>query len=420
MQNALVWFRKDLRISDNECLLKAADNSFSVVPVYFNYSGPNEPDKIKPGKRSSFREHFLHESLSELHDTIRRSGGKGLLVKDGQPEDEILKLCRKYSIRKVFFASEPGPFEQEQEKAVINALALESVPFEIVHHNSLFEPNSLPFTIGNLPDIFTEFRKRVEGFLPYEVEKESKSTLYFAEYEEPDYQHFLPEGIRSCFSGGETQAWKRLDYYLFSSHLISTYKETRNGLLGEDYSSRFSPWLSLGCVNPRRILFEIKRYERAFSANDSTYWLVFELLWREYFRWIMFKYQSKLFRSSGIKSKAPEIKYNPDVLEEWKNGKTGQPFIDAAMRELNRTGFMSNRARQNAASYLVHDLKQSWLEGAGYFEQMLVDYDVSSNYGNWAYIAGVGNDPRPNRYFNVSRQAEIYDPKNAYVNYWLK
>ncbi|MCS7074883.1 MAG: cryptochrome DASH, partial [Bacteroidia bacterium] len=108
-----------------------------------------------------------------------------------------------------------------------------------------------------------------------------------------------------------------------------------------------------------------------------------------------------------------------EVFERWKNAQTGEPWIDANMEELRKTGFLSNRGRQNVASYLVNDLRQPWQWGAEYFEAMLIDYDVCSNWGNWNYIAGVGNDPREDRYFNPKTQAQRYDPDGTFIKLWL-
>ena len=173
-------------------------------------------------------------------------------------------------------------------------------------------------------------------------------------------------------------------------------------MIGENYSTKFSAWLGLGCLSPREIYYELKKYERQFSANESTYWLEFELLWRDYFRFMMKKYSNLFFQQTGIKAKTDLLhQHNNDTLLTWINGKTGVDFIDANMIELKLTGFMSNRGRQNVASYLCNDLKLDWRYGAAYFEQQLIDYDVCSNWGNWAYLAGVGNDPRGNRVFNI-------------------
>jgi deoxyribodipyrimidine photo-lyase len=208
---------------------------------------------------------------------------------------------------------------------------------------------------------------------------------------------------------------------LFQSKAVQSYKETRNGLIGSDYSTKFSPWLALGCISPKWIYHEIKRFEKAFGENDSTYWVVFELIWRDYFRFMMKKYGSKMFQLHGWKN-AQEVPNRVDerLFQAWINGETGDEFVDANMRELKLTGFMSNRGRQNVASYFVHELKLDWRLGAAYFEQQLIDYDASSNWGNWAYVAGVGNDPRENRVFNTAKQAQQYDPKQTYRKLWLE
>ena len=222
------------------------------------------------------------------------------------------------------------------------------------------------------------------------------------------------------FKGGETEGLKRMHHYFWEADALRNYKETRNGLLGADYSSKFSPWIALGCLSPREVYWEVKKYESERIANDSTYWLVFELLWRDYFRFMFKKYGNKFFHKTGFKGQQlPEAPNQEELFERWKNGQTGVPFIDANMHELNATGFMSNRGRQNVASYLVKDLKVNWTWGAAYFEEKLIDYCPASNWGNWAYVAGVGNDPREDRYFNIAKQAQTYDPKGAYVAYWL-
>jgi deoxyribodipyrimidine photo-lyase len=191
-------------------------------------------------------------------------------------------------------------------------------------------------------------------------------------------------------------------------------------MMGADYSSKFSAWLALGCLSPREIYVELKKYEEQFGANESTYWLIFELLWRDYFRFMMKKHRHQFFLQTGIKSDELIVNsHNEELLYKWINSQTGNDFIDSNMLELKLTGYMSNRGRQNVASYLCNDLKLDWRYAAAYFEQQLIDYDVCSNWGNWAYLAGVGNDPRGKRYFNIEKQANEYDSKKTYRNLWL-
>jgi deoxyribodipyrimidine photo-lyase len=212
---------------------------------------------------------------------------------------------------------------------------------------------------------------------------------------------------------------QRLQDYFWKNDRLKVYKETRNGMLGGDYSSKFSPWLAIGCLSPRYIAKEVAKYEEERVANDSTYWLIFELLWRDYFRFIAAKHGNKIFKITGLRELSISWQQDWPRFELWRTGKTGYPLIDANMRELAATGFMSNRGRQNVASFLTKNLGIDWRIGAEWFESLLIDYDPCSNWGNWNYTAGVGNDARGFRFFNTIKQAKDYDAKGEYVKHWL-
>ena len=196
------------------------------------------------------------------------------------------------------------------------------------------------------------------------------------------------------------------------------YKFTRNALFGVDTSTRFSPWLAHGCLSPRTIYAEVKRFEEEVESNESTYWVIFELMWRDFFRFSAMRHGRRIFFKGGIRRNPPDSVINPTYFNAWANGQTGIPFIDANMRELKATGFMSNRGRQNVASFLSQNLNVDWRMGAAWFETMLLDYDVYSNWGNWAYNSTVGHDSR-SRYFNILKQAGDYDAGGPYVRRWL-
>ena len=221
------------------------------------------------------------------------------------------------------------------------------------------------------------------------------------------------------FKGGCNAAKERLEFYLWQSKKINFYKQTRNGLIGQDYSSKFSSWLSNGSISAREIFWEIKDYEKNILKNQSTYWLIFELIWRDFFKYISMKYGNKIFKIGGILEKDYQWSTDIKIFNKWVNGLTNEPFVNANMLELKYTGWMSNRGRQNVASYLAKELNLDWRWGARYFESQLIDYDVHSNYGNWMYVSGVGNDPR-DRKFNIKFQAERYDPTNKYQKMWLQ
>jgi len=294
----------------------------------------------------------------------------------------------------------------------------------------LYHTADLPFPVSHTPDVFTQFRKEVERIVPVRKPFPAPSKMFHplsVQVEPGDLPSLNNLGFEevdnlklSGFQGGETAALSRLNEYLWINERILTYKETRNGLLGREFSSRFSPWLAMGCISPKKIYHEIRRFEKERKSNESTYWLIFELLWRDFFRLMGKKYKNKIFHLGGPRE-LKNIKFKNDflVFQKWADGKTGVPFIDANMKELNQTGFMSNRGRQVVASFLTKELKINWLMGAEYFESYLIDYDVCSNYGNWNYIAGVGSDPREDRIFNVQTQSQKYDAEGSYVKHWL-
>jgi deoxyribodipyrimidine photo-lyase len=428
MKTSIVWFKTDLRLHDNETLIKAISQSDEIIPVYCFDDAEFVTTEFGFQKTGSFRAQFLLESLLDLDNNLRAIGS-GLLILKGKPEVEIPKIVQEYKATKVFSKKEVSYEEKQTEIRVQEELFKLKCEFKTFSTSTLYHAEDLPFSIKDIPDVFTNFRKKTEkdAFIrvsfdePKEIKSPEIEPVNLPSLKELGLD-FLPIDSRAVlqFKGGETRAIARLNHYFFETQCISNYKETRNGLVGADYSSKFSAWLALGCISPRFIHDELKKYEKQFGANESTYWLVFELLWRDYFRFMMKKYNAKFFQQAGIQNKGILVnKHNTHQLQEWINGETGVDFVDANMLELKYTGFMSNRGRQNVASYLCNDLKLDWRFGAAYFEQQLIDYDVCSNWGNWAYLAGVGNDPRGNRYFNIEKQASDYDKDKKYRNLWL-
>ncbi|MBM6500274.1 DASH family cryptochrome [Flavobacterium macrobrachii] len=429
MKTSIVWFKTDLRLHDNETLIKAISQSDEIIPVYCFDESNFVTTEFGFKKTGSFRAQFLLESLIDL-DRNLRAKGSGLLIIKGRPEVEIPKIVQQYKATKVFAKKEVSYEEKQTEAKVQEELFKLKCELKIFSTSTLYHAEDLPFSIKDIPDVFTNFRKKTEKDAiiraafdaPKEIKSPEIEPLQLPTLKELGL-NFEPIDSRAVlqFKGGETKAIARLNHYFFETKCISEYKETRNGLVGANYSSKFSAWLALGCISPRFIYDELKKYETQFEANESTYWLVFELLWRDYFRFMMKKYNSKFFQQSGIQDKGIIVnKHNTHQLQEWIDGKTGVDFVDANMKELKLTGFMSNRGRQNVASYLCNDLKLDWRFGAAHFEQQLIDYDVCSNWGNWAYLAGVGNDPRGNRYFNINKQSTDYDKNKKYRDLWLK
>ena len=428
IKNALVWFKTDLRIEDNETLVKAIAQSEKVIPVYCFDDSHFETSVYGFKKMGSFRAQFLLESLEDL-DAKLRALGSGLRIVMGKPEVEIPKLVQEYKAQKVFAKREVAFEEKQTENKVQTELFKLRCELDTYSTSTLYHAEDLPFSIKDIPDVFTNFRKKTEKDAEIRPPFEAPTKINSPGISPLELPTLEALGLAKTtidsravlqFKGGETEAIKRLQHYFYDTQSLSTYKETRNGMVGADYSSKFSAWLALGCISARYIYAEIRKYEKQFGANDSTYWLVFELLWRDFFRFMFKKYQTKFFLYAGIKTEKVNSKsLNEKLLLQWINGTTTSDFINANMLELQKTGFMSNRGRQNVASYFCNELNMDWRIGASYFEEQLIDYDVCSNWGNWAYLAGVGNDPRVHRYFNIEKQATDYDKNKAFRKLWL-
>ena len=429
IKNALVWFKTDLRINDNETLLKAIAQSEKVIPVYCFDESHFGTTSYGFKKTGSFRAQFLLESLYDL-DASLRALGSGLMIVKGKPEIEIPKLVQEYKVQKVFAKREVAFEEKQTENKVQRELFKLRCELDTFSTSTLYHAEDLPFSIKNIPDVFTNFRKKTEKDSQIRKPFEAPTKINSPEIPPLELPTLETLGLTKAtmdsrtvlqFKGGETQAMQRLQHYFYDSQYLSSYKETRNGMVGADYSSKFSPWLALGCISAKTIYNEVKKYESKFGSNSSTYWLIFELMWRDYFRFMFKKHQTKFFLYQGIKTEKVNSKsLNEKLLSQWVNGTTPSDFINANMIELKLTGFMSNRGRQNVASYFCNELNLDWRIGAAYFEEQLIDYDVCNNWGNWAYLAGVGNDPREHRYFNIEKQANDYDKKMKYRNLWLK
>ncbi|WP_339080514.1 DASH family cryptochrome [Pseudomonas sp. TMP9] len=425
---ALLWFKQDLRLDDH-LALQAGLAAECLLPVYVLDPVQLQLNPFGMRRMGVQRMRFLLESLMALDSQLRQRGSR-LLVHIGTPEQVIPQLVAQLKLDRVLTLEEIAPDEQAQIARV--ATSLGHVVLQQAPANHLLRSEDLPFSLDQIPHVFSRFRTLIE-----------KRVQVFQPRQAPDHLPCLPEGALALlqplptlsqlglgeplsvpasafpFSGGEPAALARLRDYLWQSQGVRQYKDTRNGMIGSEYSSKFSPWLANGSLSARRVIAELRRHEAQFKRNDSTEWLWVEMLWRDFFRWTLLRHGSALFKAGGLQAHEYAPLQVDQRFQEWSRGLTGMPLVDANMRELAATGFMSNRGRQVVASYLINDLQQDWRHGAAWFEEHLIDYDPASNWGNWAYLAGVGNDPRQNRVFNALRQARAYDPDAHYVSLWL-
>lgn len=423
----LYWFSNDLRVTDNPLLAQAANECQQLLCLYVLPPELRQPNRYGLRSLGDQRWRFLHASLRDLKQQLQ-ARGQQLLVLQQNPLHSLAELISQYGIAAIYYSQHAGYYERRYQQIV-----RQRYPF--IHYNSaathtLFEPLQLPFELAQLPDSFSKFRRLIEqagwqqritaqaaDLLPAPVAL-PRSPLN-AERVQQLWQQ-LPSVIAVTdhpWQGGSEAGQRHLQHY-FASTQPQTYKETRNALDDWQSSTKFSAWLADGSLSVRQVMAALSAHEAIYGANDSTYWIWFELLWREYFQWYAHAHGNQLFSFSGLKQRGPSTSFYPARFQKWCSGNTPYALVNACMRQLNQTGYMSNRGRQLVASCLVHELELDWRYGAAYFEQQLIDYDVAANWGNWQYLAGVGADPRGHRRFDLDKQTRQYDPQGSFIAYW--
>lgn len=432
-----IWFRSDLRLHDNPALVEACTGATQLLPIFvFDPSRLNVSTQYGSKKSSARRCRFLLESVADLRAHLQLKGS-GLAVGVGTPGEVVRRLS--IGAQTVYVTQGFCSEEKASEKSVARNLEA-TQKLHQVWGGSLYLPYECGCNPLTAPLLFTQFKNGAErrgrireplptpdrlpplpehddvvsaalSFLPSLVD------LGYSAAEAEEAVKDDPRGVLP-FRGGESMAMERLQKWMFKDDHLKEYFEIRNGMLGEGYSSKFSPWLALGCLSPRHVWKEAQHYEKTRVANKSTYWLIFELTWRDFFIYMAHSQGRKLFLPGGPDGKIPRWTGSREALDRWKEGRTGDQLVDANMKELKATGFMSNRGRQNVASYLIFDLDVDWRLGAAHFEEHLLDYDPCSNWGNWVAAAGLTGQ-RVNR-FNTRKQLNDYDPNREYVRHWLQ
>lgn len=433
MRGVLIhWLRNDLRLHDHPALQHAVErcrrDGLALLPVAWH--GPSAPVATRWGfeRAGLHRRAFRQQALAGLARGLQALGS-GLVVLDGASPQPLADLARR--VGAVALVGEALHAPEEQAEAA--ALRAQGLAVDLVEQGGLFDVAQLPWAPEAVPNVFTAFRQGVErlGLQPAAPLPAPVALPPWPETMPPPPLPALVEALplgatdeRSSFPyglpawrGDEAAALTHLQRYLRGG-LPHTYKATRNALTGRDFASHWSPWLACGALSVRRVVAELKAFEAERGASDGSYWLWFELLWREHFRWMLRRHGAALFRPQGLLPSASCVAQDAEAFARWCEGRTGLDLVDAGMRELRHTGYLSNRLRQIVASALIHECRGDWRAGAAWFEHCLLDFDVHSNQGNWAYIAGVGTDPRGGRHFNLDKQVREHDADGSYRRRW--
>ena len=427
LEKLVIWLTGDsLRLDSNSALEHGIDlamqNRASLIPLAIAETHKWDGTQFGLPRSGMNWKRVRANSWFQLRKSLN-SKGSGLWIGKGSVTERLQQLMQQFNIVAVV-ADLALSVEEERTFNELRSLGLEVHEVSV---NELFEAEQLPFLASRPPKTFTQFRRQVEKKkAPIPLPPTSAPPVFpdFINCPWPEPQSIIQASNVSvsplveveCI-GGEQWAYDLWMNYL-DRQALSHYKKTRNAFSGQFNSSHLSVALAHGLISPRRIWYDTLSYEQSITKNESTYWLRFELLWREFLHWYARSSGVSLFARSGPEGKRFEFVDDENSFSQWQYGETGFPIVDACQKELLASGWMSNRGRQLVASCLVNELNLDWRLGAAWFESQLADFDVAINWGNWAYIAGVGPDPRGGRHFHLEQQTQRYDSLGEHRKRW--
>jgi len=413
-ESVLLWFRLDLRLADNPALNAAVATGLPILPVFLW-----SPDEEIPWAGGAASRWWLHQSLMRLDESLRKKGSR-LIVRRGPVEDRLAALAAEAGARQVFCNRVYEPRALEAETRIEEALGSTGIAMESFNGSLLFEPGSIRTTSGGAFQVFTPFwralwnqrgalRSATKAPAAIAAPRSWPESLKIADLElEPKID--WPAGLRARWTPGEEAARSRLRE--FASGAVNEYGEERDRPNHEG-TSRLSPHLHFGEAGPLQVWSAICEEPAAESYLR-------QLAWREFAYHLLAKHPRTLTGPFNAEFRGFPWRRNARRLEAWQRGRTGYPFVDAGMRELWATGWMHNRARMVAASFLVKHLLIPWQDGAAWFLDTLVDADLANNTMGWQWVAGCGVDAAPYfRIFNPVLQGKKVDPDGEYVRRWV-
>jgi deoxyribodipyrimidine photo-lyase len=398
MKINIFWFRRDLRLEDNTALIKALESGLPVLTVFI--FDTNIIDELQPDDP---RISFIHETLISINEELKKSGSS-ILIRKGDPEMIFNELILSHEINSVYINKDYEPYAIQRDN-VIEALlwskqiALKRFKDQVIfEEGEILKPDNKPYTI------FTPYKRRwlkkLSDNLPLIPFSSSREDRYFLKYSSP-FPSFEDLGFRKS----------SLKVEPFDLSVIKDYDKYRD-YPSADKTSYLGPHLRFGTISIRRIVMDALKENAVFLS---------ELIWREFFMQILFNFPEVVTGNFKPKYNNIEWRNNEEEFERWCNGETGYPLVDAGMKQLNTTGYMHNRVRMIAAGFLCKHLLTDWRWGEAYFASKLLDYELSSNNGNWQWAAGTGCDAAPYfRIFNPDTQLQKFDRNKEYVRKWVE
>ena len=391
----IMWFRRDLRLFDNQALHKALNSGLKVLPIFIFDNSildklPNDDPRVN----------FIYECLQSMHQILLKSRSS-MLIKKGNPLDVWKRLLQDFTIKKVFFNKDYEPYAIKRDKEVVDLLNANGVSAYACKDQVIFEKSEVVKDDGKPYTVFTPYKNKwliyfnQLGKLP---EYDCTQNQYFqCSYEFPSLQSI---GFKESNIKVKLYNLKGVDHY-----------ESHRDFPAKDETSYLSPHLRFGTVSIRQLVQIGKKRNQTFLS---------ELIWREFFMQILFHFPHVITENFRSKYNGIQWRNDENEFKAWCNGKTGYPIIDAGMRQLNKTGYMHNRVRMITASFLCKHLLVDWRWGEAYFAKKLLDFELSSNNGNWQWVAGTGCDASPYfRVFNPESQQKKFDKDLHYIRKWI-
>lgn len=398
----IFWFRRDLRLDDNVGFLEALKSDKPVLPIFIF-----DTEILDKLPNNDARVNFIHEKLQEMRKELQDVYSSSISMYHGKPKEIFQQLIKEYQIAEVFTNHDYEPYATHRDKEIAELLSENNIEFHTFKDQVIFEKDEVLKKDGDPYVVYTPYMR---------VWKEHFKSLdfkihYTSQYLDNLIQNTRLPNLSLSDIGFKTSEIKVPDYNVTPT-LIQQYENTRN-IPGKDGTSRLGAHLRFGTVSIRKMV------KKANAETNKTFFN--ELIWREFFMQVLYHNPDTVTESFKKKYDRIEWRNNEEEFEKWKTGKTGYPLVDAGMRQLNESGFMHNRVRMLVGSFLCKHLLIDWRWGEAYFAEKLLDYEMSSNVGNWQWVAGSGVDAAPYfRIFNPTTQIDKFDKDKKYIKEWVK
>lgn len=399
---SIFWFRRDLRLDDNVGFLEALKGDYPVLPLFIF-----DKDILDKLPENDARVTFIFETLQEMRKELQDDYDSSLAMFHDTPEKVFKSLVKDYQVQEVFTNRDYEPYAKERDTSIKELLSKNDISFNTYKDQVIFEKDEVVKKDGDPYLVYTPYKNTwKENFKDHTLK-----IHYTSQHLDNTVKNTRLPNV-SLSEMGFKKSSISFPEYDTSPTLIENYNDTRN-FPAKDGASNLSPHLRFGTVGIRKI------YKKAIDAKDETFWN--ELIWREFFMQILYHFPETVNNAFKKKYDRIEWRNNEDEFEKWKTGTTGYPLVDAGMRQLNETGLMHNRVRMVVGSFLCKHLLIDWRWGEAYFAEKLLDYEMSSNVGNWQWVAGSGVDAAPYfRIFNPTTQIDKFDKNKTYINHWVK